>query len=121
MQLGVALIRMASVCFPDDPVVVMAKVNRFGFVGRSFKQSIHQIANLIETPLGKLEALWSSKLDQPCVDGEPHKSSGPAFAPGGVRRGNEFTKRQGFLPAIGFHGVKYRPETGRALWGVHPS
>jgi hypothetical protein len=112
---------MASVCFPDDAVVIAAKVNRFGFTGRSFKQSVHQIVNLIETPLGKLEALRPLKLDEVCVDGEPHNSFGPAFAPGVVRHGDEFTKCQGFLPAIGFHGVKYRPETGRALWGVHPS
>jgi hypothetical protein len=43
-QLGAALIRRASVCFPDDPGVVGAKASRFGFVGRSFKQSVHIFA-----------------------------------------------------------------------------
>jgi len=83
--------------------MVVAKINRFGFGGRSFKESVHRIANLIETPLGKHEALWSLKLDQACVDGEPHNASGPALAPGVVHSGDKPTKRQGFLPAIGFH------------------
>jgi len=35
-------------CFPGDPVIIVAKVNRFGFVGRSFKQSVHIL------PLGEV-------------------------------------------------------------------
>ena len=38
------MIRRASVCFPDDPGVVVAKASRFGFVGRSFKQGVHIFA-----------------------------------------------------------------------------
>lgn len=64
---------------------------------------------VIEIPLGKHEALLSSKLDLVCVDGEPHKSTGPAFTPGVVRSGDELAKRQWFLPAIHFHNLKYRP------------
>jgi hypothetical protein len=40
-QLEAALIRRAAVRVPDDPDAVAAKVNRFGFVSRSFKQSVH--------------------------------------------------------------------------------
>jgi hypothetical protein len=39
-----ALIRRPSVCSPDDPDVVVAKVSRFGFGGRSFEQSVHIFA-----------------------------------------------------------------------------
>ena len=38
---GAALIQGDSVCFSGGPGVVVAKVNRFGFVGRGFKQSVH--------------------------------------------------------------------------------
>ena len=47
-QPGAALIQRAFVCFPNNPDVVVAKVNRFGFVGRSFKQSFHIL------PLGEV-------------------------------------------------------------------
>jgi hypothetical protein len=40
-RLGAALLRSAAVRVPDDPDVVAMKVNRFGFVGRGFKQDIH--------------------------------------------------------------------------------
>jgi len=108
-------------CFLEDPDVVMAKVNHFAFLGRGFKHSVHEIVNLIETSFGKLGALWVSKLDQMRVDGEPHNPSGPSFTPGSVRGGDETTQRQGLFPAIGFHGLKYKPETVPALWGVHPT
>jgi len=45
-----------------------------------------------------------------CVDGQPHKSTGPAFTPDIVRSGNELAKRQGLLPAIDFHIVKHSLE-----------
>jgi hypothetical protein len=38
---GVAWVQENSICFSGDPVVVVAEVNRFGFVSRSFKQSVH--------------------------------------------------------------------------------
>jgi hypothetical protein len=47
---GAASIQRDSVCIPGGSDVVVAKVNRFGFVGRSFKQNVHGIANLIRTP-----------------------------------------------------------------------
>jgi len=64
---------------------------------------------VIEIPPGKHEAPLSSKLDQLCVDGEPHKSAGPSFTPNIVRGSDELAKRQWFLPAIGLHGLKYKP------------
>jgi hypothetical protein len=47
---GAGVIWKASVCFPDDLDIVVAKANRFSFVGWSFKLSVHRLANLIETP-----------------------------------------------------------------------
>jgi hypothetical protein len=41
---GAALIRRASVSFPDDTTAVVAKVRRFGFVGTRFKKSVHVFA-----------------------------------------------------------------------------
>jgi hypothetical protein len=58
---------------------------------------------VIEIPLGKHEPLLSPKLNLVCVDGEPHKSTGPASTPGVVRGADELANRQGFLPAIDFH------------------
>jgi hypothetical protein len=42
-QLGAALIRGASVYFPDDSDVVLAKINRFGLASRCFKQCVHTL------------------------------------------------------------------------------
>jgi hypothetical protein len=95
--------RKTPVCFPADPGFTVANANPFGCVGTSFEESVHWIANLIEIPLGKLVALWPSKLNQTRVDGEPHNSSGPVFAPSVMHSGDEPTKRQGFLPAIGLY------------------
>jgi hypothetical protein len=47
-QPGAALMPGGLACFPGDPVIIVAKVNRFGFVGRSFKQSVHIL------PLGEV-------------------------------------------------------------------
>jgi len=62
---------------------------------------------VIEIPLGKQEPFLSPKLNQMCIDGQPHKSTGPAFIPEIVRSGDELAKRQGLLPAIDFHILKY--------------
>lgn len=56
----------------------------------------------IEIPLGK--------RDQVHIDGRPHIPIGSAFTPGAVRRVDEPAQRQEFLPVIGFHSRKYRPE-----------
>ena len=63
---------------------------------------------IIKIPLGKRETLWFSKRDRVCVDGRPHKPTGPAFTPSVVHRVDELAKRQQFLPIIGFHRLKYR-------------
>jgi len=38
---GAVRIQGNWICWSGDPGVVVAKVNRFGFVSRSFKQGIH--------------------------------------------------------------------------------
>ena len=55
-------------------------------------------------PLCDLKALWPSKLNQVRVDGQPHESFRPAAPQSAIRAGNEVTKRQYPLPAIGSHG-----------------
>jgi hypothetical protein len=38
---GAAWVQGNSICFSGDPGGGVAKINRFGFVSRSFKQSVH--------------------------------------------------------------------------------
>ena len=64
---------------------------------------------VIEIPSEEYETLWFSKFDLVCVDGGPHKPTGPAFIPGIVRSGDELAGYQGLLLAINFHNLKYRP------------
>jgi hypothetical protein len=116
-QQGAALIRRAAVCFPDDPDVVVAKVNRFGFVGRSFKQSVHSFAPGLKSSRNH-KALLAAKLNQVRLDGEPHNPSGLVFAVGVVNARDELTKRQWLLLVIDLHGVNIGQETARARWGV---
>jgi hypothetical protein len=75
---------------------------------------------VVEIPLGKHETLWPPKLVQVRVEGEPHKSTGPAFTPGIVRGGDELAKRQWFLPAIRFHRLKYKPGDRATAMGCSP-
>jgi hypothetical protein len=75
---------------------------------------------VIEIPSGKHEAVLSPKLNLMCVDGEPHKSTGPAFTPGVVRSGDELAKRQWFLAIIRFHRLKYRLGERAAAMGCSP-
>src|SRR5208283_2807505 len=117
---GAALLRRGSVRFPGGPDIVAAKVNHFGFAGRSCKQSVHRIANWSGTPLRNHKAIASSKLNQVCVHGEPYNSSGPLFAPSVVRGHDELTKRQGSFPAIGLHGLKCKPERRAGDMGCSP-
>ncbi len=55
-----------------------------------------------------------------CVDGEPHKSIRPASTPGIVRGADELAKRQGLLPVIRFHDLKYGWQNAQLPYGVHP-
>ena len=111
------MIRRASICFPDDPDVVGAKVNRFGFVGRSFEQSVHIFAPGLKSSRNH-KALLSAKLNQVRLDGEPHNPSGLVFAVGVVNARDELTKRQRLLLVIDLHGMNIGQETARAPWGV---
>ena len=114
-------VRSRSSRFPDDPDIVVANANRFGFVGRSFKERVHRIANLIETSLRNHKAIVSSKLNEVRLDGESHKPSGLVFAVGVGNARDEFTKRQRLLLVIDLHGKRMGRETARALWGVSPN
>jgi hypothetical protein len=62
----------------------------------------------------------SSKLNQVYIDGELHNPFGVLSAAGVVNGHDELTKRQVFLPAIGFHDTRLGPIAARALWGVYP-
>jgi hypothetical protein len=107
---GATLIWRTPVCFPDDPNHVVAKVNRFNSVGRSIKQSVHIFAPGFK-PSKNRKALLSTKLNEARLDGEPHNPPGLLSAAGVVNARNELPKRQGFLPAIGFHGRNIGRET----------
>ncbi len=98
-----ASIQRESVCFPDTRVVGVANVIRSDFVGQSFKQSVHRIANLIDTPLRNHKALFAAKLNHVCLDGEPHKPSGHVFTVGVVYARDELSECQGFLWVFSFH------------------
>ena len=111
------MIRRASVCFPDDPDVVGAKVNRFGFVGRSFEQSVHIFAPGLKSSRNH-KALLSAKLNQVRLDGEPHNPSGLVFAVSVVNTRDELTQRQRLLLVIDLHGLNIGQETARVPWGV---
>ena len=115
---GAALIQKVSVFFVGDPDVVVAKVNRFSFVGRSFKQSVHIFAPGLKSSRN-YKAIVASKLNQARLDGEPHNPSGLVFAVGVVNARDELTKRQGLLLVIDLHGMNIGQETARALWGVY--
>lgn len=113
------MIRRASVCFPEDPKVVVAKVNRFGFVGRNFKENVHIFAPGLKSSRNH-KALLSAKLNPVRLDGEPHNPFGLLSAAGVVHPRDELTKRQGLPLLIGFHDTRLGQATARALWGVCP-
>jgi len=102
---GAALIQKVSVFFVGDPDVVVAKVNRFSFVGRSFKQSVHIFAPGLKSSRN-YKAIVASKLNQARLDGEPHNPSGLVFAVGVVNTHDELTKRQRLLLVIDLHGIR---------------
>jgi hypothetical protein len=62
----------------------------------------------------------SSKLNQVSLDREPHNPSGFAFAPSVIDTHDELTKRQVSLPAIGFHGPKFKPGNREDAMGCLP-
>ena len=82
---------------------------RIPWPGWIFKSVGLSKREVIEVSLGKEKAFLSPKPDWVCIDGEPHESTGPTATPGIVGGGDKLAKRQRFLPAIGFHDLKYRP------------
>jgi hypothetical protein len=109
-QHGAALIQGDSACFPGDPGVI---------AGRSFKQSVHIFAPGLKSSRNHKASL-SSKLNQACIDGEPHNPFGFLSAAGVVNGHDELTKRQVSLPAIGFHGLKCKPGNPAGAMGCLP-
>jgi len=62
----------------------------------------------------------SLKLNLVRIDGEPHNPPGFLSAAGVVNGHDELTKRQATLPAIGFHGPKYKPGNRAGAMGCSP-
>jgi hypothetical protein len=88
-------------------------------VGRGFKERVHRIAYLSETPLRYHKALLAANPDQVRLDGGPHNSSGLVFTLGVVNARDEPAKRQRLLLVIDFYGMSIGRETARALWGAY--
>ena len=118
-QLGAALIPGDSACFPGDPGIILATFNRFGFVGRSFKQSVYIFAPGLKSSRNH-KALWAAKFNQVRLEGKPHHPSGLVFVVGVVNTRDELPQRQRLLLVIDLHGLNIGQETARALWGVTP-
>jgi hypothetical protein len=116
---GVVLSWRNSICFPDDPEVVVVKVDRFDIAGRSFRPGVHVFAPGLESSRNH-KALMSAKLNQVRLDGEPHKPSGFLFAPEIVNVRDKFTKPQDFLAAACFHEQESKPENRAAAIGCSP-
>lgn len=116
---GVALIRRPSVSLPHDLGIAVAKVNSFDFVVRSFKERIHVVGPGLK-PSRNHEAMLTTKRNPACLDGELYNCSGPAFTPGAVHGHDEFTKRQGLLPASGFHSLKCKLASRAGAMGCSP-
>jgi hypothetical protein len=111
------LIQKVSVFFVGDPDVIVAKVNRFGLVGRRFKVRVHIFVPGLKSSRNH-KALLSAKLNQVRLDGEPYNPSGLVFAMNVVNARDELTKRQRLLLVIDLHGLNIGQETARAPWGV---
>jgi len=99
---GAALIKEASVFFPDN---------------RSRKQGVHDFDSGFD-PSSNHNALWSAKLNQVRLDGEPHDSFALAPAAAVIDARDEFAECQGFFPALILHGLIINHHAARATWGV---
>jgi hypothetical protein len=71
-------------------------------------------------PSGNHKAPLPAKFDQVRPDGEMDNSPGPAFAPDIVDTRDKFAERQVSLPAITFHGLKYKPGNRVTDIGYNP-
>jgi hypothetical protein len=119
-RIGAVWIWRDSACLPVAPAVVAAKANSSGFVGVKSQGSVHSILNLVEPTLRNHDASLSAKFNQVCVDRQRYNSPGSPFTPGFVSGHDELTKRQGFLPAMGFHGLSIGDDKVGGYWGVSP-
>ena len=76
--------------------------------------------------MGRLErpfhdkAPLSSERHPARIDGQPHCSSGAAFAAAAVNGDYQLAESQPVLPEMGSHVVTISAATMRALWGVYP-
>jgi hypothetical protein len=109
-QFGAVLIPGDSACFPGDPGLIVTKVNRFGFLGWRFKQSVHIFAPGLKSSSNH-KALRAAKFNQVRLEGEPHNRTGLVFAVGVVNARDELTKRQHLLLVIDLHGLNIGQET----------
>ena len=64
--------------------------------------------------------LWSAKLNQMRLEGEPHNPACLVFAVSVVNARDKPAQRQHFLLVIGLHDMSIGRETAWALWGVSP-
>jgi hypothetical protein len=101
---GAALVRRDSVYFSDD---------------WRFEQSVHNFDFELRSSRNH-KPLLSAKFNQVRLDGEPHNSTGFAFAAAVIDARDEFTERQGFFLAIAFHVLKCKLENLVMLWGETP-
>jgi hypothetical protein len=116
---GAASIQRDAMGIPSGPGDVVARVRRSNFMGTGFSQRIHIFAFGLKSSRNH-KTLLSAKLNPVRLDGEPHHPSGFAFAANVVGARDEITERHGFLPAISFHGSKYRPERLPDAMGCSP-
>lgn len=116
---GVALLGRVSACLVGDPDLLVAKVNCFGLVIRSFELAVHIFAPGLKSSSNH-DAFLSAKLNQVRLDGEPHNPAGFPFAADVVNARDELTKRQGALSAIGLHGPKCKPGNRAGAMGCLP-
>lgn len=101
---GAVLVRWDSICFSD---------------GRNFKEGVHNFDPVFKSSRNH-KALLSAKFNQVRLEGEPHNAPGFAFAAAVVDARDEFTERQGFFPAIAFHGLKHKPGNRADAMGCSP-
>jgi hypothetical protein len=119
-QPGASSIWRDSVCIPDTPDVVVAKLGLFGFVGMSFKTSIHwftiQLGFLSEItkrccPRNSIRWDLMASRTIPVARRFPQASCAATMNLPNVR---------GFFLQSVFMVCSIDRETARMLWGVHP-
>ncbi len=82
---------------------------------------MHWIVWLIAAGIEDHIPAVAAKLNELCVDGEPHKPLGLSSAANAVSARDELAKGQPRLLGMSSHGSMITRKTGAAPWGVHPS